>query len=82
MLVRPPKTNFKMTLRPDCTVSACSPLPLSVKALLDYLLDRRLPSVPYPHPVVSIQQKANFPPTSPLYGLLSGKQPDLSSVTS
>ena len=29
MLVRPPMTDFKMTVRADCTVSACSP-PLSL----------------------------------------------------
>ena len=26
MLIRPPITNFKMTVRPDCAVSTCSPL--------------------------------------------------------
>ena len=33
MLVRPPKTNFKMTVRVDCAVSTRSPLRLSIKAL-------------------------------------------------
>ena len=34
MLVRPPWTNLKMTLRADCAVSVCSSLPtLSIKAL-------------------------------------------------
>ena len=33
MLVRPPMTNFKMTVRADCSVSACSALPLSIRAL-------------------------------------------------
>ena len=31
--VRPPTTNFKMTVKGDCDVSAWSPLPLSIKAL-------------------------------------------------
>ena len=34
MLVRPPRTNLKMTLRADCAVSVCSSLPtLSIKGL-------------------------------------------------
>ena len=33
MLVRPLMTNFKMAVKADCTASACSTLPLSVKAL-------------------------------------------------
>ena len=32
-LVRPPVTNLKMIVRADCAVSACSPLPQSIKAL-------------------------------------------------
>ena len=31
-LVRPPMTNFKMTVRADCAISTCSPLFLSLKA--------------------------------------------------
>ena len=37
MLVRPPMTNVKMTVRADCAVSACSPLLLSIKALAHWL---------------------------------------------
>ena len=33
MLVRPPMINFKMTVRADYVVSACSPLPQPIKAL-------------------------------------------------
>ena len=34
MLVRPPWTNLKMTLRADCAVSVCNSLPtLSIEAL-------------------------------------------------
>ena len=33
MLVRPPMTSFKMTVRADCAVSACSPLPQPIKRL-------------------------------------------------
>ena len=33
-------TDFKMTVRTDCAVSACSPLPLSIKALASRLLRR------------------------------------------
>ena len=31
MLVRPSVTNLKMTVRADCTISTCSPLPQSIK---------------------------------------------------
>ena len=63
MLVRPQITNFRMTVRADCTLSACSPLPLSKKALAHWLslgwggggrpLDRHLP----PPLVASIQNQ-------------------------
>ena len=33
-LVRPPATDLKMIVRADCAVSACSPLPQSIKALV------------------------------------------------
>ena len=33
VLVRSPMTNLKTTVRADCTVSACSPLPQPIKAL-------------------------------------------------
>ena len=69
-LIRPPTTNFKMTVRADCAVSAWSPLPPPIKALAPCLsageeswpLDRCPPSpshLPIP-PVASIQNKANF----------------------
>ena len=54
MLIRPPMTHFKMTVRADCAASACSPLPLSIKALApDCQWGRRpLDSLlrPPPHP--------------------------------
>ena len=37
MLVRPLMTNFKMTVRADCVVPACSPLPLSIKIHVPWL---------------------------------------------
>ena len=37
MVVRPRMTNFKMTVRADCAVSACNPLPRSIKALAHWL---------------------------------------------
>ena len=36
LLIRPLITNFKMTVRTDCAVSACSPLPLSIKAIVPW----------------------------------------------
>jgi len=37
-LIRPLMTNFRMTIRADCEVSACSPLPSSWKALAYWLV--------------------------------------------
>ena len=37
IMVRPPMTNFKATVRADCAVSVCSPLPLPLKALAHWL---------------------------------------------
>ena len=37
MLVRPPLTNFKMTVRAECAPSACSPLPLPIESLAHWL---------------------------------------------
>ena len=37
MLVRQPKINFKMTVRADCAVAACSSLPLPIKSLAHWL---------------------------------------------
>ena len=61
---RPLITNFKMTVRADCAVSACSPLPPSINVLAHWLsvggsqpLDRGPPSPS----VASIHNKANFP---------------------
>ena len=84
MLVRPPMTNFKMTVRADSAVSACSSLPLSVKALASWLslgweasrpLDRRLPSQHHPC-LLAYKIKQTFLSTWPLYWLLSKEQPD------
>ena len=36
-LIRPPMTNFKMTVRANCTFSACSPLPWPIKAPAHWL---------------------------------------------
>ena len=71
-LSRPPMTNVNMTARANCTVSACSPLPLSIKALVHCSLDRSPPPGCQP-PKYS---KVSFPPTWPLYWLLSSEQPD------
>ena len=72
VLVRPPMITLKMTVRADCAVSACNPLPPSIKASLivregSQPLDRR---PPFPALVASIQNKANFPFHQP--GLLNG----------
>ena len=84
MLVRP-LLPISRGLSADCTVSACSPPPQSVKALALWLpvggawpLDRcppppLIPTLSYQHPKES---KLSFPPTWPLYWLLSREQPD------
>ena len=41
MILISPFQDFKMTARTDCTVSAYSPLPLSVKALPHWLISRK-----------------------------------------
>lgn len=81
MLVRPPMTNFKMTVRADSAVSACSSLPLCIKTFPPRLsvghgLWAFGQESGFPHP---IQNKANFPFYQPglFYWLLSGEQPDL-----
>ena len=71
-LVRPPMITLKRTVRGDCAVSACNPLPPSIKASLivregSQPLDRR---PPFLFLVASIQNKANFPFHQP--GLLTG----------
>ena len=38
MLVSPPMAILKMSIRTDCAISACSPLPLPIKALAHWLL--------------------------------------------
>ena len=88
MLVRPPMTNFKMTVRADCVVSACSPLPLATKALAPWLsrvggswpLDRSPPSPQ----VASVQNKGNFPFHQPCFCfgfcVVSGRTPLLVTV--
>ena len=77
LLIRPSMTNFKMIVRADCAVSACSPLPPSIKALAHWLsvggVGVWTEVCPSP-PVVGIQNKGNFPPTWPLHWLLSGEQ--------
>ena len=86
-LVRPLVTDFKMTVRADCTV-ACSTLPLSIKALARWLLvwgssilDRHPPYLPT-HTIAGIQNKAKFPCHQPeLSWLLSSELPDLDLVT-
>ena len=84
MLVRPPVTNFKMTVRAASAVSACSSLSLSVKALSSWLspgwegsrpLDRRLPSQLHPW-LLAYKIKQTFLSSWPLYWLLSEEQPD------
>ena len=91
-LVRPLMTNFKMTIRADWAVSACSPLPLSVKALSSdcqesirgsgegggrsRILDRHLLLLPLIHCWHPIWSKLCFSPTWLLQWLFSGKQPD------
>ena len=84
MLVRP-LLPISRRLSADCTVSACSPLPQSVKALALWLpargawpLDRcppppLTPTLSHQHPKES---KLSFPPTWPLYWLLRREQPD------
>ena len=60
-------TNFQEIIRADCTISACRPLPLSIKALAHWLsvqeVSLLLSICPPPAPllVASIQSKANFP---------------------
>ena len=50
-LVRPLMTNFKMTVKADCTVLACNPLLLSIKALSLWLLGGKGKFQPlYRHP--------------------------------
>ena len=62
-LIRPPMTNFRMTVRADCIVSACGPLPLSIKALAPWSSGRGwgVGVSPPPALVVSLQNKANCP---------------------
>ena len=63
MLVRPLMTNLKMTVRADCTVSACSPLLQPIRALPHWLSVRG--SWPFDRchhpPVARIWSTANFP---------------------
>ena len=74
-------TNFKETIRADCTISACRPLPLSIKALAHRLsvqgVSLLLGICPPPGTllVASIQSKANFPfhQSHLVYWLLRGQ---------
>ena len=88
MLVRPPMTNFKMMVRADCAIPACSPLPPAIKTLAHWLWRRRGQSVfgqtSVPHsPVASIQNKASFPfhQSGLFFWLLRAEQLVLGSVT-
>lgn len=66
MLVKPPMTNLKMTVRDDCAVSACSPQP--TKALCPMIVSggaKSLDRHPAPSPLPSttspsVWKKANF----------------------
>ena len=79
-LVRPPMTNFKMTVRADCAVSAHSPLPLPVKILASWLSGRGGAGpwtgvCPPPTQVAGIQNKASFPfhQTCPFIGFWAAR---------
>ena len=85
-LIRPPMTNFKMTVRVNCTFSACSPLPWPIKAPAHWLSVAGCVCVcvelafghmsahpPLPLWVASIQNKVNFPFHQP--GLFNGFWP-------
>ena len=61
MLIRPPHDHFKMTLRADCAVSACSPLPPSIKALSQVRGGNQPSWSPTPASVAGIQIEANSP---------------------
>ena len=58
-LVRPPMTSFKMTVRADCAVSACSPFPLAHWLSVGRVNLWTGPALLYP--VASIHSKASFP---------------------
>ena len=81
-------TNLKMTVRADCAVSACSPLPLSMKAVVYRLsvggdaslqtgVHLLLPLSPNPHPGCwhPKQSKLSFTLMLHLYWLLNGAGP-------
>ena len=72
MLLSPPMTNFKMTVRADCAVSACSHLPPSIKVLarIVYGRDQPLDRCPQSPLVIGFQTEANFPFHQP--GLFTG----------
>ena len=58
-------TNSKVTVRVDCAVSACSPLPLSMKALAHWLslaaFGQESTPLLRPTPVAGIQNEAKVP---------------------
>ena len=74
MPIRPPMTNVKMTVRADCAVSACSPLPASIKALAHWLsvggVGLWTGLCPLPRQAAGLWNKANFPSHQP--GLFIG----------
>ena len=87
MLVRPPMTNVKMTVRVDCAVSSCSPLLLPKKSScptgcqwvggVGLWID-----VQDPPPVAGMWNKANFPFHQPSlfigFWVVRSQTPDLS----
>ena len=80
MLVRPPMTNFKMTVRADCAVSTCGPLPLSIKASAPDCQWKGVSlqtGVGPPHRLPAPKVKQSFLSTNlPRYWLLSSYQLD------
>ena len=71
MLVRQPKINFKMTVRADCAVSACSSLPLPIKSLAHWLsVGGSLPLDRHPHSLL--------PPTYPFFSSIQFMHLDMS----
>ena len=80
MLVTPPMASFKMTIRPEWTDAAFSPIPGFIAATAHWLsvcvcvgwggLAFGQESNTHPPPVAGIQNKADFPLHQP--GLLTG----------
>jgi len=86
MLIRLPMTNLKMNVRADSSLSACSPLLLSTKALAPLVasvgsqpLDR-CPPAPPPHPQW-LGSEINFPSHQPGFWAAWSQTPHMPSVT-